>query len=95
MGIEVTTKKSKKTGLTYWRLTETGNHEVIAIGGEPFASRTTAEQGYRNVEEEILKAAIERYDLVVFRREELLKAIEEMVAGTFSPDDLIDTSVYK
>lgn len=95
MTIEVQVRDSTKKGKFFWRIVEVGNHSVIATGNQLFTRKAKAQQGYDNVEGEIVSRVIAEKDLLVYRKEDILRFIEKLKEGEFTPDQLLDVSVYK
>jgi uncharacterized protein YegP (UPF0339 family) len=71
----------------YWRLVD-GNNRIVATGHEGYTTEAHVWRAIENVKSEMGLLAYPDSHYIVFGRSSLTSLIEDIVAGTVSPDDL-------
>ena len=71
MGVTFEPFQSDKDGSWYWRVKETGNHEIIAGGVQGFESKRNVDESIANLRAEIVHDALSSDEYIVHRRDEL------------------------
>lgn len=54
----------------YWRIVESGNHKIIAVGGQDFDSEYNVQRALENVQGEIRHSTMDSEEFIIFRRNE-------------------------